>query len=179
MWLVSIKGSFQGLLEAIKIIRIIEELMEIWLNEVCDTRQLNFHWLWELLQLLIWIENFLLGCSWIVLTLIIELIQIWFFLKAPNKILVLRLYLQMRLSLLPVNSILTLIFWHWFGIANEHYSSFTGTSTYSPITQKLLFIPITYLVLWQMRLGYNLSHSHYHKLHSAISPSILQWFSQS
>ena len=36
--LVSIKRSFQGLLGAIETMRIVEELMEIWLNEVCDTR---------------------------------------------------------------------------------------------------------------------------------------------
>jgi len=40
-----IEGSFQWLLEAIKIVRIVEELMEIWPNEVCDTRKLNFLWL--------------------------------------------------------------------------------------------------------------------------------------
>jgi len=29
--------SFQGLLGAIKTVRIVEELVEIWLNEVCDS----------------------------------------------------------------------------------------------------------------------------------------------
>ena len=76
-----------------------------------------------------------------------ESIQIWFFPKAPNKIPVLRLYIQMRLSLPPVNGILTLTFRHWFGIVNEHCSSSAGTSTYSPINQKLLFIPMAYLML--------------------------------
>jgi len=36
MWLVSIERSFQGLLGAIKTVGIVKELMEIWLNEVCD-----------------------------------------------------------------------------------------------------------------------------------------------
>jgi len=36
-WLVSIERSFQGLFVAIEIVRIDEELMEIWPNEVCDT----------------------------------------------------------------------------------------------------------------------------------------------
>jgi len=36
MWLVSIERSFQGLLGAIKTVRIVKELIEIWLNEVCD-----------------------------------------------------------------------------------------------------------------------------------------------
>ena len=36
MWLVSIKRSFQGLLGAIKTMGIIEELMEIWPNKVCN-----------------------------------------------------------------------------------------------------------------------------------------------
>ena len=31
-----IKSSFQGLSIAIETVRIVEELMEIWLNEVCD-----------------------------------------------------------------------------------------------------------------------------------------------
>ena len=35
-WLVSIERSFQGLSVAIKTVRIDEELMEIWPNEVCD-----------------------------------------------------------------------------------------------------------------------------------------------
>jgi len=34
--LVSIESSLQGLSVAIKTVRINEELMEIWLNEVCD-----------------------------------------------------------------------------------------------------------------------------------------------
>jgi len=37
MWLVSIERSFQGLSVAIETVRIIEELMEIWPNEVCNT----------------------------------------------------------------------------------------------------------------------------------------------
>jgi len=36
MWLVYIKRSFQGLSVAIETVRINEELMEIWPNEVCD-----------------------------------------------------------------------------------------------------------------------------------------------
>jgi len=36
-WLVSIERSFQGLLGAVKTVGIVKELMEIWLNEVCDT----------------------------------------------------------------------------------------------------------------------------------------------
>ena len=36
MWLVSIKRSFQGLSVAIKTVGIVKELVEIWLNEVCD-----------------------------------------------------------------------------------------------------------------------------------------------
>jgi len=35
--MVSIERSFQGLFVAVKTVRIDEELMEIWLNEVCDT----------------------------------------------------------------------------------------------------------------------------------------------
>jgi len=35
-WLVSIERSFQGLSIAIKTVRIVEELVEIWLNEVYD-----------------------------------------------------------------------------------------------------------------------------------------------
>jgi len=35
-WLVSIERSFQGLPVAIKTVGIVKELMEIWLNEVCD-----------------------------------------------------------------------------------------------------------------------------------------------
>jgi len=35
-WLVPIKKSFQGLFVAIETVRIDEELMEIWPNEVCD-----------------------------------------------------------------------------------------------------------------------------------------------
>ena len=31
-----IERSFQGLLGAIETVRIVEELVEIWLNEVCD-----------------------------------------------------------------------------------------------------------------------------------------------
>jgi len=34
--LVSIERSFQGLSIAVETVRIDEELMEIWLNEVCD-----------------------------------------------------------------------------------------------------------------------------------------------
>ena len=37
MGLVSIERSFQGLSVAIETVRIVKELMEIWLNEVCDT----------------------------------------------------------------------------------------------------------------------------------------------
>jgi len=33
-----IERSFQGLSGAIETVEIIKELMEIWLNEVCDTR---------------------------------------------------------------------------------------------------------------------------------------------
>ena len=40
MWLVSIKRSFQGLFVAIETMRIVEELMEIWPNEVCDTHSM-------------------------------------------------------------------------------------------------------------------------------------------
>ena len=36
-WLVSIKRSFWGLVVAFKTVRIVEELMEIWPNEICDT----------------------------------------------------------------------------------------------------------------------------------------------
>jgi len=32
-----IKSSFQGLSVAIKTMGIVKEMMEIWLNEVCDT----------------------------------------------------------------------------------------------------------------------------------------------
>jgi len=39
MWLVLIERSFQGLLGTIETMRIIEELMEIWLNEVCDREE--------------------------------------------------------------------------------------------------------------------------------------------
>ena len=35
-WLVSIKRSFQGLSVAIETVKIVEGLMEIWPNEVCD-----------------------------------------------------------------------------------------------------------------------------------------------
>jgi len=35
-WLALIERSFQGLSVAIETVRIVEELMEIWLNEVCD-----------------------------------------------------------------------------------------------------------------------------------------------
>ena len=38
-WLVPIERSFQGLSVAIKTVRIDGELMEIWLNEVCDNDQ--------------------------------------------------------------------------------------------------------------------------------------------
>ena len=31
-----IEGSFQGLSVAIETVRIVEELVKIWLNEVCD-----------------------------------------------------------------------------------------------------------------------------------------------
>jgi len=37
MWLVLIKRFFQGLSIAIKTVRIVEELVKIGLNEVCDT----------------------------------------------------------------------------------------------------------------------------------------------
>ena len=36
MWLVLIERSFQGLSGAVKTMGIVKELMEIWLNEVCD-----------------------------------------------------------------------------------------------------------------------------------------------
>ena len=52
-WLVPIERSFQGLSVAIKTVRIDGELMEIWLNEVCDTysgcSSLNNGWLSSLL----------------------------------------------------------------------------------------------------------------------------------
>ena len=35
-WLASIKRSFQGIFVAIETMGIVKELMEIWLNEVCD-----------------------------------------------------------------------------------------------------------------------------------------------
>jgi len=35
-WLLSIERSFQGLSIAIETVRIVKELVEIWLNEVCD-----------------------------------------------------------------------------------------------------------------------------------------------
>ena len=35
-WLTSIKRSFWGLFVAFETVRIIKELIEIWLNEVCD-----------------------------------------------------------------------------------------------------------------------------------------------
>jgi len=35
-WLVSIKRPFQGLSVAIETVRIVKELVKIWLNEVCD-----------------------------------------------------------------------------------------------------------------------------------------------
>ena len=41
MLLALIKRSFQGLSVAIETMRIIEELMEIWLNEVCDRYATN------------------------------------------------------------------------------------------------------------------------------------------
>jgi len=47
--------SFQGLSIAIETMRIIEELMEIWPNEVCDSSQLCWVFL-MLLPLLISIE---------------------------------------------------------------------------------------------------------------------------
>ena len=34
--MVSIKRSFQGLFVAVETVRIVEELVEIWPNEVCD-----------------------------------------------------------------------------------------------------------------------------------------------
>ena len=40
-WLVSIERSFQGLSIAIETVRINEELMEIWPNEVCDSLRWN------------------------------------------------------------------------------------------------------------------------------------------
>ena len=36
VWLVSIERSFQGLSVAVETVRILEELVEIWPNEVCD-----------------------------------------------------------------------------------------------------------------------------------------------
>jgi len=36
-----IERSFQGLFVAIKTVRIVEELMDIWPNEVCDKRKEN------------------------------------------------------------------------------------------------------------------------------------------
>ena len=42
MWLASIERSFRGLSVAFKTVRIVEELMEIWLNEVCDKNESNF-----------------------------------------------------------------------------------------------------------------------------------------
>jgi len=40
-WLVSIERFFQGLSVAVETVRIIEELVEIWLNEVCDKDNLK------------------------------------------------------------------------------------------------------------------------------------------
>ena len=40
-WLVLIERSFQGLLGAIETMGIIKDLMEIWLNEVCDIARQN------------------------------------------------------------------------------------------------------------------------------------------
>ena len=40
-WLVLIESSFQGLSGAIEIMWIVEDLMEIWSNEVCDRKQEN------------------------------------------------------------------------------------------------------------------------------------------
>ena len=40
-WLVSIERSFQGLSVAVKTVRIVKELVEIWLNEVCDRENLK------------------------------------------------------------------------------------------------------------------------------------------
>ena len=42
MWLVSIENSFQGLSIAIETVRINEELMEIWPNEVCDKERILY-----------------------------------------------------------------------------------------------------------------------------------------
>jgi len=42
MWLVSIENSFQGLSIAIETVRINEELMEIWPNEVCDKKRILY-----------------------------------------------------------------------------------------------------------------------------------------
>ena len=42
MWLVSIENSFQGLSIAIETVRINEELMEIWLNKVCDKERILY-----------------------------------------------------------------------------------------------------------------------------------------
>ena len=39
MWLVSIERPFQGLSGAIETVGIVQELIEIWPNEVCDTNQ--------------------------------------------------------------------------------------------------------------------------------------------
>ena len=42
MCLASIERSFWGLSVAFETVRIVEELMEIWLNEVCDKNESNF-----------------------------------------------------------------------------------------------------------------------------------------
>jgi len=42
MWLVLIERSFQGLFVAIETVKIDEELMEIWPNEVCDKWWVHF-----------------------------------------------------------------------------------------------------------------------------------------
>jgi len=48
MWLTSIERSFQGLSVAIKTVRIDEELMEIWPNEVCDIDKVLYYILYYL-----------------------------------------------------------------------------------------------------------------------------------
>jgi len=43
-WLVSIERSFQGLSVAVKTVKIVEELVEIWSNEVCDTNSFRIQY---------------------------------------------------------------------------------------------------------------------------------------
>ena len=94
-----------------------------------------------------------------------ESTQIWFFPKAPNKIRVLRLYLQMKLSLPLAIGIPTLTLQHWFGILSEHHNSSVGRSMYGLITRRLWLTPMTYLLVLQMRLDCDLCHFPVHFSH--------------